>query len=165
MDKVKNFSHQVPGGGVIGRLSDYTRRKKLPGPCSQGRGSSVGVLLPQRAALSTFRWGCGYATPFDISHSFPTATSALSLGAVISLSYLADFPGPSPSSITFPGFCVKSILEGGGRSSLPLSNVSDYPPTRPTLPPPFTLTGVTGIDPALLIGNREAWSFHRRWRN
>ena len=30
-------------------------------------------------------------------------------------------------------------MNGGGRSNLQPPNVSDYPPARPTLPPPFTL--------------------------
>ncbi len=32
--------HQVPGGGVIGHLSDYTRGNKLPSPCLANRGFS-----------------------------------------------------------------------------------------------------------------------------
>ena len=30
-------------------------------------------------------------------------------------------------------------MNGGGRSNLQPPNVSDYPPARPTLPPPFTV--------------------------
>ena len=49
--------------------------------------------MPERTELPTFCWGCGYATPFDMSYSFQAVTAALSLGAGFSLGYLSDFPG------------------------------------------------------------------------
>ena len=48
--------------------------------------------MPERAELPPFRWGCGYATQIDISHSFSIATAALSLGAGLLLGYLSDLP-------------------------------------------------------------------------
>ena len=57
LDKIKSFSHQVPSGGVIGRLSDYTRRKKLPSPCSQGRGFSCGNSGASACRIVNFSLG------------------------------------------------------------------------------------------------------------
>ena len=63
-----------------------------PLPCEQGL--FLWKLWCPSVPNANFPWRCGYATPFDISHSFPTATVALGLGVGLSLGYLSDFPGP-----------------------------------------------------------------------
>ena len=57
LDKVKNLSHQVRGGGVIGLLSDHTQRIKLPRPCLRTGAFPVGGLGARACRTANFSLG------------------------------------------------------------------------------------------------------------
>ena len=78
---------------MIGRRSDYTRRKILLAPALRTGAFPLGVLVAELAELPTYYWGCGYETPFDISPSFPTTTGPLRLGKELSSSCTYEIPG------------------------------------------------------------------------
>ena len=78
----------------------------------QGRSLSSRQEIPVHLQLPDLlvQPGLCFLLPCDISHSFPTATAALSLGAGLSLSYLSEFRGP-PQTILIAGLSI--AIHGG----------------------------------------------------
>ena len=64
--------------------------------------ATVSSPFTASSATLALKTGLCFLRPLGISHSFPAATAALSLGAGLSLSYLSDFPGSPQTSIDGP---------------------------------------------------------------